>query len=552
MPKNILVVDNNPVILKLMDNFLTKEGYNVKTALDSLKALEIIKNFQPDIIFVDLIMPNIPGEKLCKMLRRIPKISEVPIIILSAAAVEQKIDFKSFGADACIAKGPFKEVEKHIKFVFQQIKARKLSALGNEIIGTENVYERIVTTELLSTRQHFEVTLQNMAEGFVELTAGGRIVNINPKAADLFNQSEEDLLGSFFTDLFSGQQRDLISQAITEPDDKHIVIGESTPFMHNGKYLAMTIAQVSGQAAIIVIVQDVTARKLAEQELQAYQKNLEAIVQSRTSEIISKNRELEDEITERQQLSHEKKLLEQELRQTHKMEAIGNMATGIAHDFNNILTAVLGYAELLRLETNENPKAHSYLANITKAGYRAKELIGLIKTFSKPTEQEFVTVQLPPLIGETLALLKPSVPTNVKIITEVDQRCPGIWADEIQLQQVMLNLCSNAIHAIQDTGGALTITLSQENNPNPDVATQNPHQELITLIFADNGIGIAPENLEKIFDPYFTTKVGGEGTGLGLSVVHGIISNHGGQISVASKIGQGTTFTITLPVHEKI
>ncbi len=535
-----------------MDNFLAKEGHNVKTALDGLKALEIIKNFQPEIIFVDLIMPKIPGEKLCKMLRHIPKMSEVPIIILSAAAVEQKIDFKSFGADACIAKGPFKEVEKHINFVFQQIKARKLSALGNEIIGTENVYERIVTTELLSTRQHFEVTLQNMAEGFVELTADGRIVNINPKAADLFGQSEEDLLASFFTDLFSGHQQDLISQAITEPgpDDKHIVIGDPTPFIHNEKYLAMTIAPISGQDAIIVIVQNITARKQAEQELHVYQKNLEAIVQSRTSEIISKNRELEDEITERQQLSHEKKLLEQKLRQAHKMEAIGNMATGIAHDFNNILTAVLGYAELLRLETNENPKARSYLANITKAGYRAKELVSLIKTFSKPTEQEFVTVQLPPLIGETLSLLKPSVPTNVKIITEVDQKCPGIWADAIQLQQVILNLCSNAIHAIQNTGGALTITLSQENKPNLDVAEQDPHQELITLVFADNGIGIVPENLEKIFDPYFTTKVGGEGTGLGLSVVHGIISNHGGQISVASKIGQGTTFTITLPVHE--
>jgi PAS domain S-box-containing protein len=547
MGKNILVVDNNPVILKLMDSFLTKGGHRVETAIGGLEAIEIIKTFQPEIIFLDIIMPKIPGEKLCKMLRRMPPMRDVAIIMLSAAALEQKIDFGSFGADACIAKGPFKEVERHINFVLQKIADGRLFDLADKIIGVEGVCERIVTTELLSNREHFEMTLKNMAEGFVELTGDGRIVYVNQKAADLFGRSEEGLLTSHFTDLFSGSQREHITAALIKPGIKCRIIGETSPLVVNDRYVAMTIAGIARQDSIIIIIQDITARKRAEQKLQKYRENLEDTVRRRTAKLAAKNVELENEIIERQKLSREKVALEKELEQSRKLEALGTMATGIAHDFNNILTAMLGYTSLLRLEAGGDPKVLDGLDQITRAGSQAKELISLIKTFSKPDEREFSEVRLSLLIGEALALLRPSLPPDVKIVTDVDARCPVVWADAVQLQRVIINLCTNAVQAMPKSGGVLTISLSQEEGEVAGAA-----QDLVKLVLSDTGSGIAPADLERKFDPYFTTRGEGEGTGLGLSVVHGIISHHKGRVEVESVLGQGTTFTITLPVYRGV
>ncbi len=286
---------------------------------------------------------------------------------------------------------------------------------------------------------------------------------------------------------------------------------------------------------------DITRRKEAEFELQQYQENLEQIIQRRTAELKERNRELQDEIAERRQIAREKEILEVELRQTHKMEAIGTMAAGIAHDFNNLLSAIFGYTELLSLPSNIPPESLSHLRNITKAASRARELINLIQTFSKPEKQEFSRIRLPVIIGETLSLLRPSIPQQIKLITDI-QPCQPIMGSAVQIQQVLLNICTNAIHAMQKVGGILSIKLRQQHPTGQRDAT-----DLIELEISDTGIGISRENLEKIFDPYFTTQIGGEGTGLGLSVVHGIVRHHGGSITVNSSEGQGTTFIISLP-----
>lgn len=543
MTRDILVVDNNPVILKLMTNFLTKEGHQVKTAEDGLAALEIIKSFRPEIIFVDLIMPRIPGEKLCKILRQKQELRQTTIIVLSAAAVEQKINFKEFGADACIAKGPFKEVERHIHLIFKKLDEGRLPTLGNSIIGTDKVYKRIVTSELLSSRRHFWATLNNMAEGFVELTEDGRIVYINQVAANIIGRPEEQLLASDFLDIFDREQKAKLSELLINIGPEAVTIGEHEAFKFQDRYLTITLVALNedGDKSIIVIIHDITRRKEAEFELHQYQENLELIVYRRTSELKEKNRELQDEIEERRQIAREKETLEAELRQTHKMEAIGTMAAGIAHDFNNLLSAIFGYTDLLSLQPNIPEESLSYLHNITKAASRARELINNIQTFSKPETQDFSQVKLPIIIAETLSLLQPAIPKQVKLVTDI-QPCPPIMGGAIQIQQVLLNICTNAIHAMLDKGGSLIIKLRM---PPGD---QKSGAKFVELEISDTGIGIRSENLEKIFDPYFTTQIGGEGTGLGLSVVHGIIRHHGGSITVNSTEGRGTTFTIFLPL----
>lgn len=543
MTHDILVVDNNPVILKLMTNFLTKEGHRVKTAEDGLAALEIVKSFQPQIIFVDLIMPRIPGEKLCKILRQKEKLRQTVIIILSAAAVEQKINFKDFGADACIAKGPFKEIERHIHLIFKKLDTGCLQTLGKNIIGTDKVYKRIVTSELLSSRRHFWVTLNNMAEGFLELTEDGRIVYINQAAVNIVGQPEEKLLASDFLDIFDQEQKAELSGLLVNIGPEAVTIGEREIFKFQNLYLTITLVALNedDEKSIIVIIHDITRRKEAEFELQQYQENLELIVHRRTAELKEINRELQDEIEERRQIAREKEGLEAELRQAHKMEAIGTMAAGIAHDFNNLLTAIFGYTELLSLPSNIPDESLSHLHNIIKAASRARELINLIQTFSKPAQEEFSPLRLPIIIDETLSLLRPAIPPQVKLVTDIHP-CPPVMGGAVQIQQVLLNICTNAIHAMQEKDGTLKIKLSM-----PPLSAQDDEINFVELEISDTGIGISEENLEKIFDPYFTTQIGGEGTGLGLSVVHGIIRRHGGRITVNSSENRGTTFKIFLP-----
>lgn len=551
MPKKILVVDNNPVILKLMENFLTKEGHLVRTAIDGIVALDILKEFAAEIVFVDLVMPKIPGEKLCMILRSKPELCDMVLVVLSAVAVEQEIDFTSFGADACIAKGPFKEVERNIQHVFNQIDSGKLTSLSKRVIGTESVFKRIITEELLSSKKHFEVTLNTMAEGFVELTSTGLVVYANSVAVDFAGVPETKMLASSFLDFFGGEQTAELANSLAGLENSSVVIGEETPFLLNGRYLAMTLAPIveQDQRMVIVLIRDITARKKAEQEIALYQNHLEDLVQKRSVELIARNKELQEEIEERQRLSKAKESLEIELMQRHKMEALGIMAAGIAHDFNNILAAMLGYAEVVRFKHKDDPKTFEYLNNITQAGNRGKDLIDLIKTFSRPSDHPFAAVQLSKVIDETLMLLRPGLPANINIEKVIAENTPAVLADSIQIQQVLLNLCSNGIQAMRDDGGVLTLTVTPIDY-SPDVEAPSLSQDChyVELSVADTGVGIPAENMEKIFDPYFTTRAAGEGTGLGLAVVHGIVTRHSGRIVVVSDPGQGTKFTVYLPI----
>lgn len=552
MRKNILVVDNNPVILKLMQSLLTRQGHCVKIAENGLTALETIKNFQPDIMFIDMVMPMIPGDKLCRIIRSMPEMDSAFLIILSAVAVEQQVDFAGFGANACIAKGPFKEVESHINDIFAKIKQGDTAELSHKIIGTENVFRRVVTEELLSTKLHFEATLNNMAEGFIELTAAGKIVYINPAAAKLIGRPEEKILSAPLLDFFGAPQKNALAAALARLRDTPITLGEEQPLILNDRLLALTLVSVRDQeqSSVLVIIQNITDRKAAESELQLYRHHLEELVNKRTEELQARQQQLQNEINERRELEQERKRLEAKLRQAHKMEALGTMAAGISHDFNNILTAVIGYAELSRQLSENNPQLRSHLDQVVLAGRRAKDLIKHILTFSRQKEQEFQPTSIHLILAEVMRLLRASTPATIEIIEKIDQNCGLVLADTTQIHQVIMNLCTNAVQAMKDTIGTLTITLKPIDYEPSTESHYLPPGKVLALAIADTGVGMDQQLIEKIFDPYFTTKAAGEGTGMGLAVVHGIVSSHGGDILVASTPGAGSTFTVLLPVAE--
>ena len=243
-----------------------------------------------------------------------------------------------------------------------------------------------------------------------------------------------------------------------------------------------------------------------------------------------------------------KKQLEQQLRQAQKMEAIGTLAGGIAHDFNNILTPILGYSELVVERLPSSSEECKLVQEIRTAGMRAKELVKQILTFSRQTEQQRQPVQIHLVIKEALKLLRSSIPATIVIHQNIVD-CGTVMADPTQIHQVLMNLCTNAYHAMRETGGELSVSLSVIELTAQDYLDNLPLQPgpHVQLSVRDTGCGMSKELQERIFEPYFTTKKQGEGTGLGLSVVQGIVQSHHGHITVYSEPGHGTEFQVYLP-----
>ncbi len=258
------------------------------------------------------------------------------------------------------------------------------------------------------------------------------------------------------------------------------------------------------------------------------------------------------DITELKQAEEERRHLETRLRQSYKMEAIGTLAGGIAHDFNNILSSVLGFAELAKIKLSKGKSIDNELDEVLKAGARARDLIKQILTFSRKSGIQKNPIELTPLIKETLKFLRASLPTIIEIRQDLPSTGSMVMADPTQLHQVLMNLCTNAAYAMKATGGVLDIRLSEvELNDRIELQYKDlPPGRYLRLSVADTGCGISSEIIERIFEPFFTTKERGEGTGMGLAVVHGIIQDLGGAITVYSEPGMGSTFQILLPRYE--
>ncbi len=259
------------------------------------------------------------------------------------------------------------------------------------------------------------------------------------------------------------------------------------------------------------------------------------------------------DVTAQKQAQIDKEQLEGQLRQSQKMEAIGTLAGGIAHDFNNILGAIIGYGELALQESTEHSALRRYLDNVMHATERAKLLVERILGFSRSGLGDREPVNVQSVIMETVELLEPSLPEGIRLERNIDAGNAAVIGDATYLHQVAMNLCTNAIHAMA-RGGVLRVNLertqlNESRTLSRGALGPGPY---VRLTVADTGTGIAPAVLDRIFDPFFTTKEVGAGTGLGLSLVHGIVADLGGAIDVKSALGEGTKFEIWLPVSGEI
>jgi PAS domain S-box-containing protein len=247
--------------------------------------------------------------------------------------------------------------------------------------------------------------------------------------------------------------------------------------------------------------------------------------------------------------------LEEQQMSLQRMEALGTLAGGIAHDFNNILSVIFGVSELALADSPEESQSYERLQEILRASCRAKELVRQILTFSRQSPQDLKPLEIAPIVKETIKFLKSSLPSTIDIVYQIDNDTGVVEADPTQIHQILMNLCTNAAHAMREKGGTLKVSLARlaaEEKPVDGLHSDRNASRFLRLTVSDTGHGMEPHVLERIFEPYFTTKAVGEGTGLGLAVVHGIVKSLGGVINVCSEPDHGCTFHVDLPLlqHE--
>ncbi len=324
----------------------------------------------------------------------------------------------------------------------------------------------------------------------------------------------------------------------------------SNYFFISGNVIGMFIAYLMEFSAR----RDFYMRKLLQTEqekVQAANSTLERRVEERTRQLTTANRDLKKEIEARKHHQKEKAKLEAQLLHLQKLETIGTLAGGIAHDFNNILTPILGYTEMALEELPDESTLKYDVEQINHAAARGKDLVHQILTFSRQVNVEKKPLELHLVIREVMNLMRASFPSNIEIRQKLDEDCGTVMADATQMHQIIMNICTNAYHAMMSKGGRLDVKLDALELDARKMKTgiKIKSGTYVRLTISDTGHGMDKQTMDRIFEPFFTKKEVGSGSGLGLSVVHGIVANHGGFMKVESQPGKGSRFMIYLPQH---
>jgi len=408
-----------------------------------------------------------------------------------------------------------------------------------------DITERMEAEEQRRESEEKYRTLVEQADDGIILVQDAVMKYVNPRMAELLGTTVEEITGSLIVDYIDPVDIEKVTGR-----HRRRLAGEDLPSIYevllkrsDGRSveteLNVGVITYHGKPATQVIIRDIAERKRMERDLRRSQSELERRVEERTEELQNAYDRLLSEIKQRH-------LAEEQLLQTQKMEAVGNLAGGIAHDFNNMLAVIIGNAELA-LDDVQGPSRH-FLKQILKASERSRDLVRQILTFTRKNEGPREVMHLTPLLKETVKLLRGSLPSTIHIRPSVRTDQDTVLANPSQMQQVLMNLATNAAHAMEH-GGELAIRLTKVNFEDGE---RLPHAELqagryLKVRIRDTGTGIREDIRPRIFEPFFTTKEQGEGTGMGLAVVFGIVKGHDGAITVVSRPGKGSAFSVYLP-----
>jgi len=373
---------------------------------------------------------------------------------------------------------------------------------------------------LRGSDEKYRAILETIEEGYFEVDLAGNLTFINDSLCKILGYPRHELL-------------DMNNQYYTTPETAKKMYHDFNQVYRTGKSLKLTNYEINSKDGMKRVV-----------ELSS------SLLRNDQNRPIGFHGIVRD-ISERLQAEEEKKKLETQLQQAQKMEAIGTLAGGIAHDFNNILSLIIGYTELAMGNLPEDSRARANMNKLLKAGDRAKDLVKQILTFSRHTEQEQKPVLIHPIVKEVLKLLRSTLPTTIEIRQNISSD-NMVLADPTQIHQVIMNLCTNAYHAMNEKGGVLEVSLVDIELDSEFTAKHlNTYPgPYLRLTVSDTGHGIEKKAIDRVFEPYYTTKGKSGGTGMGLAVVHGIVKSHAGIITVYSKPGKGSTFNVFLPIIE--
>ncbi|MDM8537413.1 response regulator, partial [Desulfobacterales bacterium HSG17] len=503
----VLIVDDEIELCQTQKMILEElwEKDLVFTAYSGIEALSVLENENIDVLVTDIRMPGMDGIELMKQVKK--KYNDIQIIVLTGHGdIDNAIAALRLGAHNYLTKPVFAEV-----FHF---------AVKNAWEKSNEIKERKRTEQALrESEKRYRTLFNNASDAIFVHDFEKNLTDVNRVACERLGYNCEDLLKMKIDEIVSSDFSAILPKHLESIIRNGHIVFETEHVKKDGVVipieLSSRVIEYEGKPAIFSIARDISDRKKAEKE----------------------QAKLHDQI-----------------RHAQKMESVGTLAGGIAHDFNNILCPIIGYTEMAMEATPPEHNVSSYLEEIFQASYRAKELVQQIVTFSRQHENEKMPIFIHLIVKEVLKLMRATIPSTIEIKQSIE-KCGPVMADAGQIYQVVLNLCTNAYQAMleQEGTGILEMSLEETVSINSISSSDRlpgelPKGKYAKLSCKDTGHGIAPEILEKIFDPYFTTKKKGKGTGLGLSVVHGIINNHTGQLKVLSTPGKGTTFEIFLPV----
>ncbi len=506
---HILLVEDDPIQLEALRDLLTAEGYNVIGVTTAQEALEQVKQEAFGVVILDLRLPDSDGIQLLKELKN-ESLGIRGIIYTAFGSLNSAKDAINIGAFAYIEKGQDpSELLRHIDRAMRS----QLDQYAKELEAA--VAER--TASLQEREERFRQLAEHIHEVFWLSSADKtQYFYVSPAYETVWGRS----CSSLYDDPTS------YWEAI-HPDDRERLTNALSKQIDGTYCEEFRVVRFDGSIRWI--------------QSRAFPiRNEEGTVYRIAG--------VEEDITNRKRAEEALKTTERQYRQSSKMEAIGTLAGGIAHDFNNILMAILGYTELALATVPKESRTNRNLQEVLTAGHRAKHLVKQILTFSRQSGQERQSIDIHLIVKEALKLLRATIPSTIEIRQNILSQSAAM-ADPTQIQQVIVHLCTNAEYAMRESGSLLEITLEDVTIKDP-VAMNRPDLKpgpYIRLTIKDDGPGIPHELIERIFDPFFTTKPIGEGSGMGLAVVHGIVTTHEGAILVDSVVGEGTTIDVYLP-----
>lgn len=491
--KTVLIVDDNPAHCDNLEDILRDSGYAPYSAYSCAQGLKKVNELRPPVALLDLRLPDGSGtELLAKIAHSDPEC--LSIIITAFADVDSAVDALREGA---------------YHFLRKPVRPEELLALLERAFETIVLRQemRLAEKALKESERKYRLLVEN-ANDAIFIEKDGRIVFCNPKTEKILGCSSKELADLSFMGFVHPEDKVVLDRMLKRkaPVPAFALRIKSGRDLKLWTQISSVPFQWEGSPADFYFLRDITAQKK----------------------------------------------LEAQLFQWQKTEAIGTLSGGIAHDFNNILSAIIGHTEIAMLKISKENNAYANMKSVLNAGLRARNLVKQILSYSRQSKPEMKPTLMGPVVQEALKLMRATLPVTIEIIQDIEAQGGNIIADGSQMHQVIVNLCGNAAHAMKENGGVIDVSLKRVV-VNEGLAEFHPDLypgAYWVLAISDSGHGMSPEVQKRIFDPYFTTKDTGEGTGLGLSVVQGIVKTHGGAITVDSLPGEGATFSVYLPEAE--